>query len=85
MKARNLQAVLVFVDFSKAFDSIHRGKMEEILLAYGIPVETVNAIMILYKNTAAIVRLPDGDTFNITGGVLQGDTVAPFLFIICLD
>ena len=27
-----------------AFDSIHRGKMEQILLAYGLPKETVTAI-----------------------------------------
>ena len=47
----------------KAFDSIHRGKMEQILLAYGIPKETVDAIMMLYKNTRAKVRSPDGDRF----------------------
>ena len=29
---KNLQATTLFVDFSKAFDSIHRGKMEQILL-----------------------------------------------------
>ena len=84
---RNLNAVLLFVDFSKAFDSIHRGKMEEILLAYGIPAEVVNAIMVLYKDTQAMVRSPDGDTefFYTVAGVLQGDTIAPYLFIICLD
>ena len=37
VRAKNLQAILIFVDFTKAFDSIHRGKMEQILLAYGIP------------------------------------------------
>lgn len=35
------------VDFTKAFDSIHYGKMKEILFAYRIPKETVDAIMIL--------------------------------------
>ena len=47
VRAKNLQATLIFVDFTKAFDSIHRGKMEQILLAYGIPKETVAAITIL--------------------------------------
>ena len=43
--------------------------------------------MMLYNNTRSMVRSPDGDTpyFEITTGVLQGDTLAPFLFIICLD
>ena len=33
------------------------------------------------------IRSPDGDTeyFDIVAGVLQGDRLAPFLFIICLD
>ena len=87
VRAKNLQATLLFVDFTKAFDSIHRGKMEQILLAYGLPKETVAAIMILYRNTKVKVRSPDGDTeyFDIVAGVLQGDTLAPYLFIICLD
>ena len=87
VRAKNLQAIILFVDFTKAFDSIHRGKMEEILLAYGIPKETVAAITILYRNTKVKVSSPEGDTeyFDIVAGVLQGDTLAPYLFIICLD
>ena len=87
VRAKNLQATLLFVDFTKAFDSIHRRKMEQILLAYSIPKETVAAITILYRNTKVKVRSPDGYTeyFDIVAGVLQGDTLAPYLFIICLD
>ena len=61
--------------------------MEEILLAYGIPKETVAAITILYRNTQVKVQSPDGNTeyFDIVAGILQGDTLAPYLFIICLD
>ena len=61
--------------------------MEQILLAYGLPKETVAAIKILYKNTKVKVRSPDGDTeyFDIVAGVLNMDTLAPYLFIICLD
>ena len=39
--SKNLPATLLFVDFAKAFDSIHRGKIKNILSAYGIPTETV--------------------------------------------
>ena len=87
IQAKNLQATILFVDFTKAFNSIHRGKMEQILLAYGLPKETVAAITILYRNTKAKVCSPDEDMeyFNIVAGVLQGDTLAPYLFIICLD
>ena len=61
--------------------------MEQILLAYGLPKEIVAAITILYRNTKVEVRSPDGDTeyFDIVAGVLQGDTLTPHLFIICLD
>ena len=72
VQAKNLQATLLFVDFTKAFNSIHRGKMEQILLAYGLPKETVAAITILCRNTKVKVRSPDGDTeyFDIVAGVL---------------
>ena len=82
-----MPATLLFVDFSKTFDSAHTEKKEKILLAYGIPKEIVTAIMIMYSNTKLTVRSPDGDAefFDILAGVLQGDTSAPFLFVISLD
>ena len=71
----------------RPFDSIHRGKMEQTLLAYGLPKETVATITILCRNTNVKVRSPDGDTeyFDIVAWVLQGDKLASYLFIICLD
>ena len=78
VRAKNLQVTILFVDFTKAFDSIHRGKMNQILLAYGIPKQTVAAIIILCRNTKVKVHFLDGDTDYF-------DTLAPYLFIICLD
>ena len=42
--------------------------------------------MLLYKNTKVKVHWPDGDTgyFDIVANGQQGDTLAPYLFIICL-
>ena len=87
VKSNNLSCVLTFIDFKKAFDTIHRGKLMEILRAYGVPEKLVTAIAATYSQTWAKVRTPDGDTesFQILAGVLQGDTLAPFLFIVALD
>ena len=72
VRSKNQQATILFVDFTKAFDSIHRGKMKQILLAYGLPKETATAIMMLYRNTKVKVRSPSRitDYFDIVAGVL---------------
>ena len=61
--------------------------MEQILLAYGFPKETAEAIIILYKNTKVKVGSSDGDTvfFNNVADALQENTLTSYLFIICLD
>ena len=56
---KNLETTLLFIDFSKIFDSIQRRKMVQILLDYGLPKETTAAIMNLYKNMKVKVRSPD--------------------------
>ena len=59
-----------------AFDSIHRGKMKQIFLAFGLPKETVEAIMMLNKNKKVKIHSRNGETnfFDIVAGVLQWDT-----------
>jgi len=81
------EAVLIFIDFKKAFDSINRTTMFKILAAYGVPAPIVDAIRVMYADTIATVLTPEGetDTFNINTGVLQGEPLAPFLFIVALD
>ena len=61
--------------------------MLQILYAYGIPKNIIQTIALTNKDTFAKVTSHDGDTelFEIKKGVLQGDTLAPFLFIITLD
>ena len=87
VRRNNLKCIIIFIDFRKAFDSIHRERMMKILKAYDIPDNILKAINLMYENTKARVLSPDGETelFDILAGVLQGDTLAPYLFAIVLD
>jgi hypothetical protein len=87
LKNHDMEAVLTFIDFRKAFDSVDRVKMFQIPEAYGILADVVAAIRVMYENTSAVVLTPERETdqFAIDTGVLQRDPVAPFLFIICLN
>ena len=88
MKNHDMEAVLTFIDFRKAFDCIDCSRMFQILEAYGISPDVVAAIYrVMYENTSAVVITPEGETeqFPIDTGVLQGNPLAPFLFIVCLD
>ena len=86
---RDLSLLITFIDFSKAFDSINWEHLYFVLRAYGVPTSLIQAIMALYEPgaTTARVRLEGclSDPFDLNCGVLQGDTLAPYLFVIVLD
>ena len=77
----------VFVDFSKAFDSISWSALCSILNQWGVPTVLINAIFAVMEGHQIIVKTDDGlsDPILVHAGVLQGDTLAPFLFIVALD
>ena len=86
-KAKNLKATMVFIDFKKAFDSVHRGLLMKKLRAYGIPKAIVRLIEGINTGNKTQVVTADGipEIFDILAGVLQGDTLASYLFIIVID
>ena len=61
--------------------------MEQMKLVYGFLEEIISAIMMLYKNTKAMIGSPNGDTyfFYIVARLLQEDTLAPYPFKLYLD
>ena len=76
-----------FVDFVKAFDSIHRESLWSILRCYGVPIEFIELFRDLYRGSTCCIRTEEGITkfFNVATGVRQGCTLSPFLFLIALD
>ena len=79
---------MVFVDFVKAFDSLDRGAMRKILEWWTIPPGFVTIIMTMLDKHQLFVRHEGKLSENpITpwAGVLQGDTLAPYIFILCID
>ena len=87
IESHNRQAIIIYVDFKKAFDSVYRKMLLKTLKASDTPPRLLKAIAKIYENTKAKEIIPDGKTdfFKVKAGVLQGDTLAPYLFAIVLD
>ena len=78
---------IIFVDFSKAFDSIDCRPMSIVLSKYGVSELLIANVMQFYIGTSSVVATTHRNTenFSTTSGVLQGDSLASFLFITPLD
>ena len=79
--------IVNFIDFRKAFDSIHRPALWRILQQYGLPTKIVTVIQKLYEESSSAVRV-NGDTsgwFQVETGVRQGCILSPLLFAIAID
>jgi sorting nexin-29 len=76
-----------YVDLKKAFDSVHRESLWEILRIRGIPAKIIDLISALYSNTVSAVKCggPYSDSFPVNSGVRQGCVLAPTLFNACMD
>ncbi|KAL8572721.1 hypothetical protein ACOMHN_030303 [Nucella lapillus] len=81
------RATIIFVDFRKAFDCLFHVSIPSTLADNGVPPEVIADVMQLYKDTTDSVWTQHGETesFSTLSGVLQGDTLSPFLFITVLD
>ncbi|XP_063404610.1 uncharacterized protein LOC134688072 [Mytilus trossulus] len=79
--------VINFVDFEKAFDSLNRDSMWDIMRSYGIPEKIISMIKLFYNNYRCCV-LHNGTQstwLNVQSGVRQGCIISPLLFLIVID
>ena len=76
-----------FIDFEKAFDSIHRESLWLIIRKYGIPEKIIRIIRLFYDDFECAVE-DQGEAcewFNIKTSVKQGCNMPGFLFLVLMD
>ena len=78
---------LTFVDFEKAFDSVHRESLWLIMKKYGIPEKIVKIVKTFYEDFQCAVEHQGEicEWFQIKSGVKQGCNMSGFLFLIIMD
>jgi hypothetical protein len=77
----------LFIDFKKAYDSIRRDVLYNILLEFGIPKKPVRLIKMCLNETYSKVRIGKllSDKFPIQNGLKEGDALLPLLFNFALE
>ena len=77
----------IFVDFQKAYDSIHRYTLYAIMAYCGILSKLIRLTQVTMENSTYHVKLGSVmiDGFQVGTVLKQGDGLAPILFNIALE
>jgi len=72
----------LLIDFKKAYDSVRREFLCNILIEFGIPMKLVRLIKMCLTETYSRVQVGENlsDMFPIRNGLKQGDALSPLLF-----
>lgn len=84
--ARNREIHLLFVDLTKAYDTIPINKLWEVLERTTIKATVIQVVQQLYQGFTARVKQDHKlfETFTVTKGLRQGCSISPTLFKIYL-
>ena len=76
----------LFIEFKKAYDSVRREVLYNILIEFGVPQNLVRLIKMCLTETYSRVRVVKNlsDMFPIRNGLKQGDALSPLLFNFAL-
>ena len=78
------ELVAVFIDLTKAFDSVNRSGLKGVLAKVGYPDKVIRLIQLFHDGMAFSV-VDNGSMskpFSVTNGTKQGCVLAPLLFSI---
>ena len=83
----NSSLYMNFIDFEKAFDSVHHKTLWEILWSYGFPIKLINILRNMYEDNQCSVRHggQQSEWFQVKSGVRQGCVISPLLFLLVVD
>ena len=84
-RTSNTSLEIFFIDLAKAYDSVDRVLLWEILARFGVPPRMIKVIRMSHDGMRARVQLDDGDFsawFNVCQGLRQGCVLSPLLFNI---
>ncbi|KAL4084333.1 hypothetical protein QTP88_028157 [Uroleucon formosanum] len=83
----NIDVYILFVDFKKAYDSIHRASLINILREFRFPKRLVNLVEASINGTKIKVKLANmlSQSVEVVTGLRQGDALSPILFNLVLE
>jgi hypothetical protein len=84
---RRREANFMFLDLSKAFDTVQHLSVKRAMRRKGVPDELINVTLDLYADTKTIFSVGKHSTNEVAikRGVKQGCPLSPFLFNLVLD
>ena len=71
----------IFIDFKKAYDSVNRGKLIEVLIKYKVNTKIIDMVIQMYENNETTINLGRmKEKIEVTYGIRQGCSISTLLF-----